>query len=297
MENKDPNTKGRTRVGAFVVLFVAVAAIIGAVALDKGNMNQMKVGKDENGSKILLGEEMSSNENGQIKSTEDVTDTDHADQDQTKESGQSEASGAESSAVAAAVEKAGLNFDENSKILWPVEGQVLIPYSMDTTTYFSTLNEYKVNDAVMLQADKDMKVTCGATGVVSRTGKNEEVGNFVVLDVGNNYHVTYGNLNESDWKIGQVIEKGKSVGTIADPTKYYSKEGYNLYLRMDKAGESVDPLNYLDYEEQAAAAFTQDESEKADTTTTDQESSTNDSETTTENSEENTEATTMNTTN
>lgn len=292
MENKDPNTKGRTRVGAFVVLFVAVAAIIGAVALDKGNMNQMKVGKDENGSKILLGEEMTSQNGSQItqNSGEDTTDATDESKNDTKDSAQSDSEAStDAAAVAAAVEKAGLEFDENSKILWPVEGQVLIPYSMDTTTYFSTLNEYKVNDAVMLQADKNMEVTCGATGVVSRTGNNEEVGNFVVLNIGNDYHVTYGNLNENDWKIGQVIEKGKTVGTIADPTKYYSKEGYNLYLRMDKAGESIDPLNYLDYEEQATGAFTQEESDASETGT--------DSQTDSEASTEMTEETTINSTN
>mgnify|MGYP007071190272 CR=1 FL=1 len=40
-----------------------------------------------------------------------------------------------------------LNFTEDSQMLWPVNGQVVIDYSMDATTYFPTLDQYKYNDA------------------------------------------------------------------------------------------------------------------------------------------------------
>ena len=36
-----------------------------------------------------------------------------------------------------------LNFGEDSQLLWPVDGNVLMSYSMDKTVYFSTLDQYR----------------------------------------------------------------------------------------------------------------------------------------------------------
>ena len=55
----------------------------------------------------------------------------------------------ESADTSAAVQPE-LNFTEDSQMLWPVNGQVVIDYSMDATTYFPTLDQYKYNDALML---------------------------------------------------------------------------------------------------------------------------------------------------
>ena len=38
-----------------------------------------------------------------------------------------------------------LNFGEDSQLLWPVDGNVLMSYSMDKTVYFSTLDQYRYN--------------------------------------------------------------------------------------------------------------------------------------------------------
>ena len=252
MENKDPVTKGKTLVGVLAVLFVAVAAIAGAVIMDNQNQNQMQKQTTTFSEKNSEGQESRQ----QMKTTEKVSEEANA-----------IVSESESihNTIDAAVATANLSFDENSVLDWPVEGQILIPYSMDTTTYFRTLHEYKVNDAVMIAADKDMEVICGAKGVVTRAGTNEEVGNFIVMNVGNDYLVTYGNLNEDTWEAGQVIDKGDVIGTIAEPTKYYTMEGCNLYLRMEKNGESLDPLNYLNYEDVAADAFTDEEPQEITT--------------------------------
>ena len=41
------------------------------------------------------------------------------------------------------------------------------------------------------------------------------------------------------------MEAGATLGYVSEPTKYYSKEGSNLYFAMTKDGVSVDPLEYL----------------------------------------------------
>ena len=41
-----------------------------------------------------------------------------------------------------------LNFNEDSKLKWPIEGNVILDYSMNATVYFSTLKQYKYNPAL-----------------------------------------------------------------------------------------------------------------------------------------------------
>ena len=43
----------------------------------------------------------------------------------------------------------------------------------------------------------------------------------------------------------QEMEAGVFLGTVAAPTKYYTAEGTNVYFKMTKDGEPVNPLDYL----------------------------------------------------
>ena len=45
-----------------------------------------------------------------------------------------------------------------------------------------------------------------------------------------------------------ALEEGDLIGYIGNPTKYYSVEGANLYIKMTHNGEPVDPMDYLNYE-------------------------------------------------
>ena len=44
---------------------------------------------------------------------------------------------------------------------------------------------------------------------------------------------------------GDTIEEGSVLGYINETTKYYSKEGSNLYFAMKKDGKPIDPIAYL----------------------------------------------------
>jgi hypothetical protein len=43
-----------------------------------------------------------------------------------------------------------LHFAAEDGILWPMEGNVILDYSMDSTVYFATLDQYKYNPAVII---------------------------------------------------------------------------------------------------------------------------------------------------
>ncbi len=138
-----------------------------------------------------------------------------------------------------------VNFTESSLMQWPVEGQVLLDYNMDHTIYFPTLNEYRYSPAIAVEAGVGTPVTAVANGKVVSIVNNEETGITMTVDLGNGYQAVYGQLKDTAFEPESYMEAGATLGYVSEPTKYYSKEGSNLYFAMTKDGVSIDPLEYL----------------------------------------------------
>ncbi len=141
---------------------------------------------------------------------------------------------------------AGVSFTDDQSLLWPSAGTIAIDYSMDKSVYFATLNQYKYNPALVISSDTGNQVLAAAKGIVESISIDEETGTTLVLNLGNGYRLTYGQLMEPAVSEGDVVEAGDLLAYISEPTKYYSTEGSNLYFAMTKDGEPVDPVLYLE---------------------------------------------------
>ncbi len=138
-----------------------------------------------------------------------------------------------------------LHFDAATDLSWPLQGNVILNYSMDQTVYFATLDQYKYNPAVIIQTDVNTPVKAVAAGKVTEIKNSEETGSTITVDMGDGYSATYGQLKEIPKDTGDLVESGETLGYINEPTKYYSVEGANLYFELDKDGSPVDPMGYL----------------------------------------------------
>ena len=172
-------------------------------------------------------------------------------EEETKETPSSETKKEEEQMEEAATENVqevlpALDFGENSVMQWPLQGDVLIDYSMDGAVYFPTLEEYKYNPAVILSAEESQAVQAAANSKVVSVTQNEETGVTVTMDMGNGFQAVYGQLQDVCVEPQQTVAAGTVIGTVAAPTKYYSEEGANLYFAMTKDGQAVDPVMYLD---------------------------------------------------
>ena len=64
--------------------------------------------------------------------------------------------------------------------------------------------------------------------------------------MGDGYQAIYGQLGEVLVTEGERLAEGDLIGYLAEPTKYYSVEGCNVYFKLLKDGEPMNPLNYLE---------------------------------------------------
>ena len=114
--------------------------------------------------------------------------------------------------------KSTLHFAPEDGMIWPMKGDVILNYSMDSTVYYATLDQYKLNPAVIIAGEV-----------------NDEV-----------YSVAKGQPKEPNCKVGDYVESGHVLGYVAEPTKYFSVEGSNLYFALQKDGQPVDPVEFFE---------------------------------------------------
>ena len=139
-----------------------------------------------------------------------------------------------------------LHFSPENGLQWPLEGNVILNYSMDQTVYFATLDQYKYNPALVIAGDVNAPVYAAASGRVTEITMNEETGTTLTMDLGDGYSAVYGQLKEVLYNEGAYVESGSAIGYVAEPTKYYSVEGSNLYFQLLKDGQPIDPMKYME---------------------------------------------------
>ncbi len=137
------------------------------------------------------------------------------------------------------------SYNGSQTLTWPVTGSVILPYSMETTVYFRTLDQYKCNPGMLIAAPEGEDVLSVYAGKVTEIGNNKEFGNYIVLDLGNDFQVHYGQLDQVIVKEGELVNAGDVVATVAKPSSYYTKEGSHLYLAITKGDDPVNPVNLM----------------------------------------------------
>lgn len=193
-----------------------------------GDMNENTV--DKNKAEVSVNVDKSSDINSTDGESADVEDTD---------------AGEATDVSASAINLPTVNFSEDTLMEWPVNGNILLDYSMDQTTYFPTLDQYRLNPAIAVGAVEGAPVVAAVNGTVYSVEQDAQTGTTVTMELGNGYQAVYGQLTDLTVSEGDTIKKGTTIGYIAQPTKYYSTEGTNLYFEMKKDGEPIDPIAYL----------------------------------------------------
>lgn len=138
-----------------------------------------------------------------------------------------------------------LSFDKSGGLLWPVSGEVVIPYSPEHGVFYQTLEQFRVSDAVVLSSQVGAEVKAAAKGVVTSIEEDVRTGTMVTLALGNDVSLVYGQVEPVNIKEGDVIEAGECIGTVAEPTRYYVVEGPNLYFQVLEGEASIDPTELL----------------------------------------------------
>lgn len=104
-----------------------------------------------------------------------------------------------------------LDFTDSDTLVWPIVGNVLVNYSMDKTVYFATLDQYKYSPAIVIAATEGEEITAAADGQVTDVYQDPEIGTTVVMNLGDGYELTYGQLTDLAVAEGDMVVTGDPV--------------------------------------------------------------------------------------
>ena len=250
-KNEKPSfLKGKGAAVATVICFVAVITMVGAFTFrNYQNRMEQELAKAETAADEETKENSEETATNEIvlPEAEGTEDAETAEEDAAEDTGQAanDALPLEDGSAETAGAAADVWFSEESILEWPASGAVLINYSMDKTVYFTTLDQYKYNPAVIIQGTLDESVMAAAEGQITKIETLEETGMTVTMDIGDGYEIVYGQLKELPVKEGDHVMAGDTIGYVSEPTRFYTKEGCNVYFEVRKDGESVDPMSLL----------------------------------------------------
>ena len=248
-KNERPSfLKGRGAAVGIVICFVAVIALVGAYTFNnyQKDIDRQMAKAEEQAEQLTKDEtEETTADDITLPETDDTDDTgveglsaeDVQDGTDDISAGEAETSGADTSSVW---------FSEDSVLTWPVSGAVIMGYSMDQTVFFQTLEQYKYNPAMVISGEVGETINASAAGIVTNIEETAQTGTTVSLDMGNGYTAVYGQLTDVPLAVGDYVNAGEMIGSLNEPTKYYSIEGPNLYFQVLKDGTPVDPMNFME---------------------------------------------------
>ncbi|MBR3600106.1 MAG: M23 family metallopeptidase [Lachnospiraceae bacterium] len=148
-------------------------------------------------------------------------------------------------AAIASQDSSEYSYNGEQSLAWPLNGDVILSYSMDTTVYYSTLKAYKCNPGMLISGSEGTDIVSAYDGVVESVVDDQEHGTIVTVDMGNGYKCSYGQLMNVTVAEGDEVVLGQNLGEVAPVTAYYTEEGTHLYFAMTKDGEPVNPMLYI----------------------------------------------------
>ncbi len=114
-----------------------------------------------------------------------------------------------------------------------------------------TLNNYYVHEGVDFSAAVGTEVKATEGGKIESIYKDDILlGTEIVVDHGNGLKTVYRFVTEREGlKVGDRVEKGDVIATVAEASGNEYKDGAHLHFEVLQNGEQVDPTLHLTLEE------------------------------------------------
>lgn len=144
--------------------------------------------------------------------------------------------------IASSEDKDFTMFNGETEMVWPVNGKIVMDYSMETAILDKTLEQYRVNDSISISAPIGTEVVAATDGIVESVFEDNKNGQTVVLNHGNGWFTTYSQLSKDVLvAVGDVVKEGDAFAKVSEPSNYSVALGSHLDFRIFKDSSPADP--------------------------------------------------------
>ena len=130
--------------------------------------------------------------------------------------------------------------------VWPVEGELLRPFSVETLSLDPTLADWRTPAGVDILAAEGERVLAMTAGTVSEVYEDGLMGTTVVIDHGEGLSSLYASLSpETLVKPGDSVQSGDPIGAVGISALAEQAMQPHLHLEVWHSGQAEDPARYL----------------------------------------------------
>ncbi len=141
-------------------------------------------------------------------------------------------------------------FDDSQEMSWPLSGQIVLDYSMETAVYDKTLDQYRTNNSLCISGNVGDDVLASADGKIKSVSKDKENLTSIVIEHGNGWVSTYSQLQDNVLvKEGDIVDEGAVIGNISEPSYRSTLLGPHLEFKLTHNDDYMDPKLLLAQEE------------------------------------------------
>lgn len=133
-----------------------------------------------------------------------------------------------------------------AQYIWPLEGEIELPYSVTALIYNKKLGDWRTHDGVDIAAPLGTQVLAACTGQVESVKMDDLGGMTVVIQHAGGLRSVYSNLAAMPTVYeGDNIMTGEVIGAVGITAAGETKDNPHLCFKMTLDGQSVNPSDYL----------------------------------------------------
>lgn len=133
-----------------------------------------------------------------------------------------------------------------TSLAWPLQGEVLTGYSVETLAYDVTMGDWRTHTGLDIAASVGDEVRAPAAGVVTEVVQDVMLGTTVVIDHGGDVSSICANLAEVPTvEVGDTVSVGDIIGAVGETAIAESALPAHLHFSVTQDGEPVDPMELL----------------------------------------------------
>jgi len=130
--------------------------------------------------------------------------------------------------------------------IWPVSGETITPYSVDSLLYDRTMEDWRVHGGIDIAAPLGEHVLAACGGQVVAVVSDTMYGTTVIIKHSDGVESIYSNLASKPTVYeGDTVTAGQVIGGVGDTAICESAIGTHLHFSMRRDGDSIDPAEYL----------------------------------------------------
>lgn len=138
------------------------------------------------------------------------------------------------------------NAEDAPEFIFPVEGEIIMKYSMDMPIYWQTLDQYMVHSGIDIASETGTPVQACADGTVTKIEEDDKLGITIEINHGDGLISAYSNLAADGLiELGEIVTQGTVIGKVGQSAMFEFDSPSHLHFEMHKDNEIVDPTEYL----------------------------------------------------